>query len=86
VDFLGFQNYDPMTLDLAEKWGLRLALPWKLSTQQNYSITVEPYFVLWDIGRSNTQEATINGAGSGNTFVEPRSETRNLGVSVYLKF
>ncbi|MCW9024687.1 MAG: hypothetical protein OQK73_08375 [Gammaproteobacteria bacterium] len=86
VDFLGFQNYDTMKLDLAEKWGLRLAMPWKLSTQHDYSVTVEPYFVLWDIGRSNTQEATVNGTGSGTSFVEPRSETRNLGVSVYLKF
>ena len=86
VDFLGYQNYDPTTLKLGEKWGLRLAAPWTLFKTKKYPVTIEPYFVLWDIGRSHVQNVTSNGVNTGETVVEPRSETRNFGLSVYLNF
>ena len=88
VDFLGFQGYDNVNLNLGEDWGLRLALPWSfaLSTIPHARITVEPYYVTWNIKRSATSELTVGGVGTGSGVVEPGSETRNFGVSLYFQY
>ena len=86
VDFLGYGGYDGTTLDLGETLGYQLRLPWKYIFDQDKVITVEPYYIYWDIERSNVKTLTRNGVATNSTVVEPRSETRNLGVSIYLSF
>ena len=87
VNFLGFGNYDNANLNLGEDWGLRLALPWTFSAfNKDSTITVEPYYTAWNLNRSNVTELTIDGTGTGSGVVEPRSETRNYGVLVYVRF
>jgi len=87
VDFLGYGGYDNSNLNLGEDWGLRLALPWtfRLSATNDATITIEPYYYRWDLNRSNVAELTVNGVGTGSGVVEPQSETRNLGISVYFR-
>ena len=88
VDFLGYGGYDNASLNLGEDWGLRLALPWtfQVSTINDATITIEPYYYRWDLNRSNVAELTVNGVGTGSGVVEPRSETRNLGISLYFRY
>lgn len=87
VDFLGYGGYDNASLNLGEDWGLRLALPWtvRLSAVNDATITIEPYYYRWDLNRSNVAELTVNGVGTGSGVVEPQSETRNFGISVYFR-
>ncbi len=87
VDFLGYGGYDNVYLNLGREWGLRLALPWTLQRfRPGLQLVVEPYYVRWNLGRSAVSELTINGAGTGSGVAEPRSETANYGISVYLRF
>ncbi len=87
VDFQGFGGFDNAMLNLGEDWGVRLALPWTFSAfDENTMITVEPYYSTWNIKRSSVTELTINGQGTGSGVVEPRSETRNYGILMYIRF
>lgn len=81
VDFQGFQGLDDATLDLGARTGYRLALPWRLAVAADSEVAVVPFYEAWDIGRSAPELATSGGVPLG-TVVEPRSETRNWGVSV----
>ena len=73
--------YDKVRLDLGERWGWRLALPWRYSMSQAAGLTVEPFVESFEIGRSATVPATKNGTPVG-TVTEPRSETRNYGLAI----
>lgn len=87
VDFQGFGGFDIAMLNLGEDWGVRLALPWTFRAFGDSSmLTVEPYYTTWNIGRSSVTELTINGEGTGSGVVEPRSETRNYGILMYIRF
>lgn len=87
VNFLGYGGYDNANLNLGEGWGLRLALPWIVhSSSSGPTITIEPWYVRWDLNRSNAAGLTANGNYTGSAVVEPKSETRNFGISVYFKF
>jgi hypothetical protein len=79
VDFKG--NYDDAHLNLGERFGARLSLPCDYQFNQNTALTFEPYLEEWNLGRSPTQPLTRNGAFGGSVF-EPRSETRNYGLTV----
>ena len=79
IDFFGFQGYNNTTLDLGEKTNIRIALPWRLKTQNTYTWMIEPYFESWDIGKSNT--VTV---APGVNVLEPRSETRNVGINMQI--
>jgi len=73
--------YDKVRLDLGERWGWRLALPWHFSMSQTAGLSVEPFVESFEIGRSATVTATKNGTPVG-TVTEPRSETRNYGLAI----
>lgn len=81
VDFHG--QYDETHLDLGERFGMRLALPWRRDLKKNGILTIEPYVESWEFGRSATQALTQGGIPVGTVF-EPRSETRNLGILLAL--
>ena len=85
VDFLGFMNWDNVTLNLGEDWSYRVGLPYILSLNQNASLTIEPYLSTWFINRSNSQEITSDGVPLSPVRLvvhEPRSETTNVGISI----
>ena len=87
VNFLGFGGYDNASLDLGEDWGFRLAVPWTFRYfDKDSSLTIEPYYTSWNLKRSKVSELTIGGVGTGSGVVEPRSETRNFGISVYFRY
>jgi len=73
--------YDKVRLDLGERWGWRLALPWRYGMSQAAGLTVEPFVESFEIGRSATVTAIKNGTPVG-TVTEPRSETRNYGLAI----
>ncbi len=79
--FLG----DGLDFDLGEETGIRLSMPFSFQLSRNVHLRVEPYLSWWDIGRSNTLELTVGGTGTGLYFLEPRSETRNQGLTVMLQ-
>ncbi len=74
-------QHDKVGLDLGERWGWRLALPWRYSVSQTASLTVEPFVESFELGRSATVPLTDNGTPVG-TIDEPRSETRNYGLAI----
>jgi hypothetical protein len=92
IDFLGFQGLDDKTLDLGEQTNFRIGLPWKVKTANSYTWLVEAYFETWDIGKSNTVNLTQGGSlvtgcpGPSDPcgVLEPRSETRNVGITMQL--
>jgi hypothetical protein len=79
VDFKDL--FDDTSLDLGERFGMRLALPLHYLAFDHTAIVVEPYFERWDLGRSITEPLTRRGAIVGTVF-EPRSETRNFGINL----
>jgi len=74
-------QYDSVRLGLGERWGWRLALPWRYGMSQAAGLTVEPFVESFEIGRSATVTAIKNGTPVG-TVTEPRSETRNYGLAI----
>ncbi len=74
-------QYDKVRLGLGERWGWRLALPWRYGMSQTASLTVEPFVESFELGRSATVPLTDNGTPVG-TIDEPRSETRNYGLAI----
>jgi hypothetical protein len=65
--------YDNARLDLGERWGGRLALPWRYTMSRTAGLTVEPFVESFGLGRSTTAVGTVS---------EPRSETRNYGLVI----
>lgn len=86
VDFLGFKGYDNTSVKLGNKVGARLAMPVAIKMRHS-SLVVTPFYEIIDIGKSNTVALTRNGNliddnsdGFYDGVLEPRSETRNVGV------
>ncbi len=82
VDFKGYQGYDDTDVVLATEDGLQLALRWRWELPSGRAIVFEPYYATWNLGRSNLAAVTRNGTATGDLILEPRSETRNMGLRV----
>lgn len=74
-------QFDQARLDLGERYGMRLSLPWQYKLDKATHLTIEPYAEGWELGRSPTVPLTRNGVVIGTIF-EPRSETRNYGINL----
>lgn len=88
IDFLGYCGYDNASVNLGNKSGTRFAVPFQIKMKSS-SLIVSPYYEIIDIGKSNTVLLTRNGYPvdcDGNGYLdgalEPRSETRNVGINV----
>ncbi len=86
IDFLGFCGYDDGQVNLGNESGARISLPVKIKTTKHV-VTVTPYYEMIDIGKSNIISLTRNGNlvdcdldGFFDGALEPRSETRNIGI------
>ena len=79
VDFAG--SFDDVSLALGEETGFRasLAIDWQLGTA--VTLWLAPWYEYWKLGRSADAELFRNGVSIGTVF-EPRSETRNAGITV----
>ncbi len=75
-------NYDCADLSLGVNLSGRVSLPIYYQLRANSKLIVEPYFESWDFGRSPNETLTINGMPVGATIYEPRSETRNIGITI----
>jgi len=51
------------------------------SLNSSTQFSIEPYYEQWDIGKSDLFELTNNGVPTGSVIIEPRSETRNIGIN-----
>lgn len=86
IDFLGFRSYDNTSVDLGKKVGVRVAVPVEIKMRRS-SLIVAPFYEVIDIGKSNIVALTRNGNlvddnsdGFYDSALEPRSETRNVGI------
>ena len=77
VNFNG--TYDRANLALGERWGVRLALPWRYPLNRLSGLQIEPYYEYHEFGRSTTAPLTSNGSVVGTVF-EPFSQTFNYGL------
>jgi len=77
-----FNNtYDNAILDLGERRGYKVALPWHHAVDVSTRLVVEPYFESYEFGRSESAPLTSNGSVVGSVF-EPYSQTSNYGLTV----
>lgn len=74
--------FDRVTLEPEGRPGFRVALPWEYGAKgQATRFIVEPWIQYFEFGESDAETITSGGVPVG-TAIEPRSETRYLGVSV----
>ena len=89
IDFLGYCGYDKTHFDLGNRNGWRFAVPVKIKSASESTFFITPYYEIIDIGKSNavllTRNASLvdcNSDGFYDGALEPRSETRNLGIEL----
>lgn len=80
VDVDSHGLFDRVTLEPKERPGFRIAFPWHYARSDGLSFVVEPWMEYFEFGESDRKTLRVGGAPVG-TAVEPRSETRNLGLS-----
>jgi hypothetical protein len=81
IDFQGFLGFDNTQVNLGTDWSFRLGIPLTFALNKTSRLVIEPYYDTWDIPKSNVVELTRNGVPTGIGVLEPRSETRNIGIS-----
>lgn len=81
MDIEGFAGLDDATLDLGEKTGGRATLYWRYRYGRDAAVEIAPFYERWDIGRSPDTVLTSGGIPAAVAF-EPRSKTRNYGISL----
>jgi hypothetical protein len=86
ADFQGFGRFDNTRLELGEKYGTHINMSWNYSFSKTQSFEIVPFYEQWDLGPSPEKTVTSNGVPVGTRIFEPRSETRNIGISIMLKF
>jgi hypothetical protein len=74
--------FDEARLPLGERSGARVALISAYELDQHLRIRLELYHEGWSFGRSSAQPLASGGSPTGVSVMEPRSETRNTGVTL----
>jgi len=77
--------FDKKQLHLTGKMGERFSLTWQYPLYHAMSMSIESYFEHWQWNRSSTEILTRNGIKVGQIF-EPRGETSNYGLVIYLTY
>lgn len=79
-------NYaDDASLDLGEETGFQASLTLNRKLGGGVSLWLMPWYEHWDLGRSSIETLYRNGASIGTVW-EPRSETRNYGISLGVRW
>ena len=81
IDVL-FGSFDPITLQLGQKWGVRFSSPYRTQVKNQLFIEIEPYYEYWKIARSETKRLRINNFLTNTSVAEPRSDTQNFGINL----
>jgi len=76
---------DPITLDLGERYGWRVGMPFDYSFNKNIRFDAELSVTGWEFGRSSTKNLTSGGTPVAAVY-EPRSETVVSGVTLGLLY
>ena len=79
IDFQGAYAVSP-ELNLGERPGIRVALPWRFNQKEGTTLIIEPYFEQWNLGRS--ADSSFRSGSLTLTVHEPESETKNTGIRV----
>ena len=90
VDTGQLYSYNPLSNQQDDGWGLRTSIRF-LKRGTRYDFFVEPFVRFWDIGDSETKQATLKDCGCGDTFaplygLEPKNETTEWGIRSGLNF
>ncbi|MFV1984759.1 MAG: hypothetical protein ACC657_14535, partial [Thiohalomonadales bacterium] len=78
VELTGF---DPITLNLGKKFGIRIASPYGYKIDDALSIKLEPFYEYWELERGEPERLRVNGIVSSLSIVEPASNTQNFGLN-----
>jgi hypothetical protein len=76
---------DDVDLNLGQETAYKVSLEVRHQLGGRTSLWLMPWYERWDLGRSRTEDLYRNGDRIG-TVHEPRSETRNYGVSLGVRW
>jgi len=76
-------NYDPVSLDLDDGIGLRLALNWSHQINEDFEFTLGPFVDLWEFDRSADVDLRRDNLIVGSLY-EPASLTKVYGIRFFL--
>ncbi len=76
--------FDSVTLDLGERWGWRTGLGWRRYVSPRVAAGLELFYESWDPGQSDAEMLSSGGLPAATVF-QPRSESRNYGVTLRLR-
>jgi len=72
-------------VDQDSGYGLRFSLEFKRELGNPYALSIEPFFIYWDIDESDWATITQYGVPIGYVY-EPENETTNYGIRVNFYF
>ena len=78
--------FDNAQLALGERSGVRVALIGAYELDERLRLRLELYHEGWSFGRSSPQPLTSGGNATAVSVQEPRSDTRNTGLTLGLVF
>lgn len=78
-------NYDDVSLDLGEETAFKASLMLLRRMGRGASLWLMPWYERWDLGRSRVENLYRDGVPAGTVW-EPRSKTRNYGVSLGMRW
>jgi hypothetical protein len=76
---------DDVNLDLGEETAFKVSLAVQRQLGGGASLWLSPWYERWDLGRSKDKDLYLNGVPIGTVW-EPRSETRNYGISLGVRW
>lgn len=68
------------TFDMGERWGLRLATPWRTAASESLAVTLEPYLQYWKFEAS----PLVYVPELGGFAYEPENETMTWGLRAWI--
>jgi len=78
-------GFNDSEVDQDSGYGLRFSLEFKRELRNLYALSIEPFFIYWDIDESDWAILTQYGVPIGYVY-EPENETTNYGIRVNFYF
>lgn len=83
---------DPFQVNLGRMPGFKIECPFEYKMNNQWSLSITPWYEYWAIGQSNYVDQTVNGVvqtdGNGGTYVvsEPSSKALQYGINLGVKY